>query len=108
MVTALDTSSLFRGEEVEQFESAISEYAGGYPPVTVSSGTAAVHLALLVSGVEPSDDVLMPTLRYVAPTNTGSLRGAHRVRRLRVELGELDVPRAEAFIERNYAIRDGL
>jgi perosamine synthetase len=64
------------GPEVDGFESAISELLGGWPTVAVASGTAALHLALLAAGVGPGDEVIVPTLTFVAPANAVRYVGA--------------------------------
>ena len=45
----------------------------------LSSGTAALHLALLLLGVGPGDDVLVPTLTFVATANAVTYVGARPV-----------------------------
>lgn len=86
------------------FEEKISAYVGGHPVVSVSSGTAAVHVALLVAGVRARDDVIMPTLTFVAPANAIRYIGAHPVLvDAEREFRQMDVDRAKAFVLRQYA-----
>ncbi len=47
--------------------------------VALSSGTAALHLALLLAGVGPGDDVLLPTFTFVATANVATYLGARPV-----------------------------
>jgi perosamine synthetase len=58
---------LAQGAEVEQFEAEVGAFAGMPPGVAVSSGTAALHLALLGLGVGPADEVILPSYVCVAP-----------------------------------------
>lgn len=57
------------GPFVGQFEEAFAAAVGSRFAVACSSGTAAIHLALLVLDVGPGDDVLVPTLTFVASAN---------------------------------------
>jgi len=57
------------GPFVERFEEALSDYVGTKHAVAIVNGTAALHIALLVAGVEPGDEVLIPTLTFIAPAN---------------------------------------
>jgi pyridoxal phosphate-dependent aminotransferase EpsN len=52
------------GPDLDAFEAELAERAGTRHAVAVSSGTAAIHLALLLEGVGPGDDVLLPTLTF--------------------------------------------
>jgi dTDP-4-amino-4,6-dideoxygalactose transaminase len=54
------------GPEVDAFESEIGKFVGGSSAVALSSGTAALHLALKVAGVNAGDDVVVPTLTFAA------------------------------------------
>ena len=57
------------GPDLDAFEADLA-LLSGWPGVTaVSSGTAALHLALLVSGVAPGDDVLVSTFTFAASAN---------------------------------------
>ncbi len=57
------------GPVTEEFENAICEVLGCKYAVASSSGTAALHLALLAAGVKPGCDVLVPALTFVATVN---------------------------------------
>ncbi len=54
------------GEEVERFETAFATHCGTSHAVAVSSGTAALHLALLAAGVGPGDEVITTAMTFVA------------------------------------------
>lgn len=64
------------GPWVKNFEQSMAKYCGVPDAVALSSGTAALHLALQVAGVGPGDLVLMPNLTFVAPANAISYLGA--------------------------------
>ncbi|MEW5726368.1 MAG: LegC family aminotransferase [Pseudomonadota bacterium] len=57
------------GAYVDSFQSAFAARLGVGHAVAVSSGTAALHLALLAAGVQPGDEVVTSTLTFVAPLN---------------------------------------
>lgn len=69
-VTAvLRTQRLSLGPELEAFERALAEYHCVDDAVAVSSGTAGLHLALLVLGVGQGDEVIVPSFTFVAVAN---------------------------------------
>jgi perosamine synthetase len=73
---ALASPWIVDGEPVESFEQAVGRHCGGRLAVATSSGTAALHLALLAAGIGPGDAVLMPALTFVAPANAVRYTGA--------------------------------
>ena len=54
------------GKYLERFEKAFAEVAGTRHAIGCSNGTTALHLALLALGVQPDDEVIVPTLTFVA------------------------------------------
>lgn len=67
-VTAvLRSGQLVQGSRVEQFERAVAAFVGVHGGVAVSSGTAALELALLALGVGPGDEVILPSYVCAAP-----------------------------------------
>ena len=64
------------GAYVDRFERAIAEAVGTKHAVATSSGTSALHVALLVAGIEPDDEVLVSTLTFIAPANAIRYVGA--------------------------------
>jgi perosamine synthetase len=67
------------GSYVERFETMVAARAGTKYAVATASGTAALHIALLVAGVEPDDEVLVSTLTFIAPANAIRYAGAFPV-----------------------------
>jgi perosamine synthetase len=65
-----------RGAYVERFERDFSEYVGAKFSVSVSNGTTALHAALLALGIGPGDEVIIPTLTYIASSNAVLYCGA--------------------------------
>jgi perosamine synthetase len=67
------------GPFVTRFEELFAEFTGSRHAIAVSSGTAALHLALLGLGVGPGDEVIVPALTFVATANAASYTGAQPV-----------------------------
>jgi len=67
------------GAYIERFETAFARLVGTKHALTCSNGTTALHLALLALGVEPGDEVIVPTLTYVASANAVAYCGAKPV-----------------------------
>ncbi len=67
------------GDYVARFEKEFAAYVGTPHAVAVMNGTAALHLALLLGGVDAGTDVFVPSLTFVAPVNVVRYAGAHPV-----------------------------
>lgn len=68
-----------QGPKVEQFENAFAAYVGSGHACAVSSGTAALHLALVAVGVRPGDVVLTVSHSFIATANAIRMCGAEPV-----------------------------
>jgi perosamine synthetase len=67
---ALDTNWVSSvGPFVDRFERVVAERVGVRHAVATVNGTAALHVALMVSGVQPDDEVIVSDLTFVAPVN---------------------------------------
>ena len=64
------------GPYVEQFEGELAAFTGSAHVVAVGNGTAALQVALRLAGVGPGDEVVVPTLTFVATANAVSYLGA--------------------------------
>jgi perosamine synthetase len=64
------------GPFVDRFEEELAEYVSTEHAVATVNGTAALHIALLVAGVQPDDEVLVSTLTFIAPANAIRYVGA--------------------------------
>jgi dTDP-4-amino-4,6-dideoxygalactose transaminase len=67
------------GPRVEEFEQAFADFTGASHAIAVANGTAALHLALLAAGCGPGDEVVVPSLNFVAAANTIVHTGASPV-----------------------------
>lgn len=65
-----------KGPFVGRFEASFARYVGARHATSVCNGTVALHLALAALGLGPGDEVLVPTLTYVASVNTIVQTGA--------------------------------
>lgn len=65
-----------RGKYVDRFETAFAEFCGVRHGVSCTNGTVALHLALLALGIGPGDEVIVPTLTFVATANAVRYCGA--------------------------------
>lgn len=70
---------LAQGPEVAAFESEFSELVESRHCVAVNSGTSALHLSLIASGVGPGDEVIVPSFSFAATANVVELTGATAV-----------------------------
>lgn len=64
------------GSFVDSFEQALAGYAGRKHAVACTTGTAALHTALMVAGIQEGDEVLMPALTFAAPAFAARYVGA--------------------------------
>jgi perosamine synthetase len=65
-----------KGEFIERFQAGFARYIGAQQALAVSNGTVALHLALAALGLGPGDEVIVPSLTYVAPVNAIRYVGA--------------------------------
>lgn len=79
VVSVLRTSRLSRGPQLERFEAAMAAYIGAPHAIAVSSGTAALHLALVALGIGIGDEVIVPSFAFVAVANAVRYAGARPV-----------------------------
>ena len=64
------------GAFLDRFEREFADWTGARAAIGVSNGTVALHLALLAHGVEPGDEVIVPSLTYIATANAVRYVGA--------------------------------
>jgi len=67
------------GAYVTRFESSFASFCGARHGVATANGTAAIHLALVALGIKPGDEVIVPTLTFVASANAVTYTGARPV-----------------------------
>jgi len=79
IAAVLESGQLTMGPRVAEFEEELAAACGVAHAVAVSSGTAALHLAVLALGVGPGDEVLVPAYTFPATANVVALAGARPV-----------------------------
>jgi perosamine synthetase len=67
------------GPYIDRFESGFSALCGTHSAISVANGTAALHLGLLALDLKPGDEVIVPSLTYVATANAVRYAGAEPV-----------------------------
>ena len=68
-----------QGPKVAEFERSVADYCGAAHAVAVSNCTTALHLALLVAGVGTGDEVICPSMSFIATCNSIRYTGAQPV-----------------------------
>jgi perosamine synthetase len=96
------------GAFVDKFEASLADYTGAARAVATVNGTAALHACLLLVGVRPGDEVLLPTLTFIATANAVSYCHAipHFVDSEPQTFG-VDPAKLEAYLSDLVQVRDG-
>ena len=96
------------GPFVERFEKEVAAYVGVPHAVATVSGTAALHVALLLADVEPEDEVLVPSLTFVATANAVRYCGGVPVFMDSEPLSwGMDAEKVTGFLTRECEVRGG-
>jgi perosamine synthetase len=75
MAEVIESGMLTMGVRVPEFEAELARVCETRHAVAVSSGTAALHLAVLALGLEPGDEVIVPAYTFPATANVVALSG---------------------------------
>ncbi len=65
----IDSGWVSQGPKVQEFEERFAEYVGAQYAVATTSCTTALHAALSISGISPGDEVIVPSLSFIATAN---------------------------------------
>jgi perosamine synthetase len=76
VIEVLRSGWVSQGPRVAEFERRFAEYVGAAHAIAVSSCTTALHLALVAVGVGPGDEVICPSLSFIATANAIAYVGA--------------------------------
>ncbi len=96
------------GPFVDRFERELAGYVGTKYAVATCNGTAALHIALLVAGVQPNDEVLVSTLTFIAPANAIRYVGAWPVfMDAEPDYWQMDPEKVVDFLEKECQWRNG-
>jgi perosamine synthetase len=96
------------GKYVDRFEKDLADYTGAKRAIAVANGTAALHIAFVAAGVKAGDEVIVPTLTFIATANAVSYCGAlpHFADSEERTLG-LDAAKLDAWLTQAAEIRNG-
>lgn len=95
------------GRFITEFEEKVAKYVGVERAVSVQSGTAGLHLALKVLGVEQGDEVIVPTLTFIAAVNPVRYVGAEPIFMDCDDTLNMDMDKLEEFLENECNFIDG-
>lgn len=88
------------GGYVDRFEQMVADYVGAEYAIACNSGTSALHIALLVAGVKPNDEVLVSNLSFIAPANAITYANAHPIFiDAEPDFWQMDTAKAAEFLE---------
>jgi len=87
------------GKFITEFENKIAKYVGVERAVSCQSGTAGLHLALRVLGIESGDEVIVPTLTFIAAVNPVKYMGAEPIFMDCDDTLNMDMDKLEEFLE---------
>ena len=79
IIHSLKSGWIGTGPKVAQFEADFKEYIGSKYAIAVSSCTAGLHLSVLAMGVNPGDEVIVPTMTFAATANAVVHTGANPI-----------------------------
>jgi perosamine synthetase len=97
------------GSYVDRFERDLAAFVGCKHAIATSNGTSALHICLILAGVESGDEVLIPTLTFIATANAVSYIHAvpHFVDSEIISLG-VDAERLDKYLESVAQVVDGV
>ncbi len=95
------------GSYIRDFENAVAAYVDVPEAVACQSGTAGIHLSLIAAGVKAGDEVLVPTLTFIASVNPVRYIGAYPVFMDCDDSLSMDPQKVESFCREQCHIRGG-
>jgi len=95
------------GRFITEFENKIAKYVGVERAVSCQSGTAGLHLAMRALGIQPDNEVIVPTLTFIAAVNPVKYMGAEPIFMDCDDTLNMDMVKLEAFLENECDYIDG-
>ena len=95
------------GKYVELFEKKIAEYTGSQFAVACINGTSALQVSLRLVGVQSGDEVIIPSLTFIAPVNSVVYNNATPIFMDSDPYYNLDIEKTISFIENKTIYKDG-
>jgi len=97
------------GRFITEFEEKVAKYVGVNEAVGVQSGSAGLHVGYRLLGLEAGDEVIMPTVTFIATVNPAMYIGAHPIFIDCDDTLNMDLDKLEKFLENNCELtKDGL
>ena len=103
---SLNAKMITGGKYLNKFENKIKSFTNSKFALACNSGTSGIHLALLAMGIKPGDNILMPTINFVASYNMCQIIGANPIF-IDVDplTGQLQPEYVEKFIKNNQNVK---
>ncbi len=95
------------GKFVDLFEKKMAQYTGARFAVATMNGTAALHISLIIAGVKADDEVIVPSLTFIAPVNVVKYVNANPVFMDADKYFNIDAKKTMAFIENETIYKNG-
>ena len=95
------------GKYVELFEKNIAEYTGSKYAIACVNGTAAIQVSLRLADVKPGDEVIVPTLTFIAPINAIAYNNATPVFMDADNYYNFDIEKTIEFIKNETIFKNG-
>ncbi len=96
------------GHFVDQFERDVAAYLGARYAIACVNGTAALHISLLLAGVNSDDEVIVPTITFIAPVNAVKYLGGQPVFMDCDDHCTLDTAKVRNFLETECKFTRGI
>ncbi len=96
------------GKFVDLFEQKVAEFVGSKYAIACVNGTSALQVSLRLVGVEPGDEVIAPTLTFIAPVNVVRYTGAEPVFIDSDDYYNIDVEKTIQFIQEETIFKNEL
>jgi aminotransferase in exopolysaccharide biosynthesis len=95
------------GKYVDLFEEKIADYTGAKYAVSCVNGTSALQVSLRLAGARPGDEVIVPTLTFIAPVNAVAYNNASPLFMDADEYYNIDVEKTIEFINKETVFKGG-
>jgi perosamine synthetase len=96
------------GKYVDLFEEKIAEYTNSKYAVACVNGTSALQVSLRIAGIKPGDEVIVPTLTFIAPVNAIAYNNASPIFMDSDKYYNIDVEKTIKFIKNETIFKEGV
>lgn len=95
------------GKDIEVFEKLISDFTNSKYAIACINGTSALHISLKIAGVKSNDEVIIPTITFVAPVNSIIYNNATPIFMDVDDFYNINIPKTIDFIKNYTKFRNG-